>query len=154
MRNRCSRFVTQAVGLGRGGSSSIMDAGVRLASDPDAPRLARRHVVEIARGAPRALVSDALLLVSELVTNAVKHGGSAFVTLYASASPRLVRIAVHDGGEGLPAVVAEAPDRGAPGGRGLMIVSALASRWGVESDPTVVGKTVWAELDASRGHSR
>jgi serine/threonine-protein kinase RsbW len=83
------------------------------------------------------------LLVSELVTNAVRHGGhDEPVELHASWNTHL-RIEVVDRGNGF----APTPRTGAtddPGGYGLFLVGALADRWGVETDDRT---TVWFELE-------
>jgi anti-sigma regulatory factor (Ser/Thr protein kinase) len=82
------------------------------------------------------------LLVSELVTNAVRHGdASGPLELHASWNGE-VRVEVCDHGEGF----APAPRLGAldePGGFGLYLVGRLADRWGVE---TADGTTVWFVL--------
>jgi anti-sigma regulatory factor (Ser/Thr protein kinase) len=87
------------------------------------------------------LAEDAMIVVSELATNAVRHAGSGLaVTL--SSTPVGVRITVTDSSGQLPAVHRAAPAEG--GGRGLHLVDQLANRWGVAPGPA--GKTVWAEL--------
>ncbi|MDF2259162.1 SpoIIE family protein phosphatase [Streptomyces ferralitis] len=93
------------------------------------------------------VVDDAVVLTSELVTNAVVHAGTAADVL-CLRYPASVRIEVadhyperevplHDGDR------TSSPDR--EGGRGLILCSALASRWGVEYAPT--HKQVWFQLD-------
>ncbi|MER8014517.1 ATP-binding protein [Streptomyces griseoluteus] len=91
------------------------------------------------------LVDDLVLIVSELVTNAVLHGKTppgrqVEVTLDHSAGR--VRVEVRDTGEGVPRRRPSVPLVVA--GRGLGIVNALSGKWGVTEQ--VVGKTVWAEL--------
>jgi anti-sigma regulatory factor (Ser/Thr protein kinase) len=112
-----------------------------LQRTPDAPRQARRHVRALV---PAEHVDDATLLVSELVTNAVKYGPEgAGIRLIVGSDEARVRCTVHDPGIGpLPEMRAE--DDPAPGGHGLRLVDALASRWGVERGST----RVWFELDA------
>lgn len=86
----------------------------------------------------------ALLLVSELVTNAVVHG-SGRPRLDIAVMPALLRVTVTDDAAGLPRVVRDSPlldDRG----RGIQLVDALASRWGT-SRRLPTGKSVWFELD-------
>ena len=83
----------------------------------------------------------ARLLVSELVANAVTHAETG-VTLQLDLSPERLRVEVRDEADGEPR--ARRPRHDDPTGRGLMIVEALADRWGVE--PTPPGKTVWFEL--------
>jgi anti-sigma regulatory factor (Ser/Thr protein kinase) len=96
-------------------------------------------------------VEVAVLLVSELVTNAVRHGtsGDGTVLLTAQAAPQGVRIAVQDGGKN--GDVRRRTDRREddPGGFGLELVATLASAWGVERDER--GTTVWLELATRSG---
>ncbi|AEW94287.1 MULTISPECIES: ATP-binding protein [Streptomycetaceae] len=123
-----------------------------------------RPAVTAARGRARQLAAewgipeiadDLALLVSELVTNAVVHGrasrGSGVAVAYHLDGPCLrveVRdwaTGVPDGGDGGRCPAADVD--GAEGGRGLLLVVALAGRWGVV--PQVVGKSVWAEMRLS-----
>jgi len=83
----------------------------------------------------------ARLLVSELVANAVTHAETD-VTLQLDFSDERLRVEVRDQADGQPQP--RRPRRDELSGRGLMIVEALADRWGVE--PTPPGKTVWFEL--------
>ncbi|QNE79224.1 ATP-binding protein [Streptomyces finlayi] len=87
-------------------------------------------------------------IVAELTTNASVHGrvsGRDFRLRLTVREDSRLRIEVTDArGDRLP--VATAPDPHAEGGRGLLIVEALADRWGVIPGP-VPRKTVWAELD-------
>lgn len=87
---------------------------------------------------------DALLLTSELVTNAVLHGRSELCVEITSAGDS-IRVAVLDENSRHPAVVSEDPD--ALDGRGLALVAAVATRWGVDDRP--MGKSVWFELSRS-----
>ncbi|MFI5641249.1 ATP-binding protein [Streptomyces goshikiensis] len=88
---------------------------------------------------------DALLVVSELLTNAALHaGGCNELVLTADGG---LRIEVVDGDTEPPRP--QAVRRvGVPGGRGLYIVQRLADAWGSRAHGT--GKVVWAEFDASR----
>lgn len=83
-----------------------------------------------------------MLVVSELVTNAVLHARSG-CTLRLSRRGDAVRVDVVDGGEGSPDPYQ--PDENAEHGRGLYLISAMSSAWGVEPI-TSGGKSVWAEL--------
>lgn len=87
-----------------------------------------------------------VLLVSELVSNAVQHGGphgpNSTMCLEVEARPDRIRVEVTDAGTGDPRPGNGAIDR--PSGRGLLLVEAMASRWGCDRLP--VGKTVWFEL--------
>lgn len=87
-------------------------------------------------------VSDAVqLIASELVTNALHHGGgTADISL--SRRPGVVRVEVRDNGPGEPRLLDVPAD--SESGRGLAIVAQLSSAWGV--DHRGDGKTVWAEI--------
>ncbi|MGH3507227.1 MAG: ATP-binding protein, partial [Nocardioidaceae bacterium] len=118
-----------------------IDAELRLSGDAIAVRRARRFVRELLIDAPEDLVNDAELTVSELVTNAVLHTESD-VRLRLRHAGSGVRIDVYDdsGSTPLPADVGSE----ATTGRGLALVSSLATTWGVE--PQRVGKIIWCEL--------
>ncbi|MFE4328676.1 ATP-binding protein [Streptomyces sp. NPDC056831] len=96
---------------------------------------------------------DLLLCVSELLTNVIVHLGEGTpVTLrVAGTCSGRVRVEVSDPGPGLWPVPRIAGDRD-ESGRGLALVEALASRWGVEQG--VYRKTVWCELPAPSGWDR
>ncbi|MFF3829566.1 ATP-binding protein [Streptomyces sp. NPDC002458] len=93
----------------------------------------------------------AVNMVAELAANAAVHGrvsGRDFRLGLVVHRDTLLRIEVTDTrGERLP--VAEVPPEDAESGRGLLIVGALADRWGVDVGPAP-RKTVWAELDLVR----
>jgi anti-sigma regulatory factor (Ser/Thr protein kinase) len=87
------------------------------------------------------------LLVSELVTNSVRHvSGSAPVVLAVSIDPRAIHVEVRDAGDGFKP--GKPTPRGADGGFGLFLVERMASRWGVD---TRDGTRVWFELDLAAG---
>ncbi|MFD7708431.1 SpoIIE family protein phosphatase [Streptomyces sp. NPDC059785] len=94
------------------------------------------------------IVDDAVVLTSELVTNAVVHAGTAADVL-CLRSEEGVRIEVADRYPEREVPLQGAPaDMGSPdreGGRGLQLCAALAGRWGVEYTPT--HKQVWFQLD-------
>ncbi|RSS03902.1 SpoIIE family protein phosphatase [Streptomyces sp. WAC00469] len=94
------------------------------------------------------VVDDAVVLTSELVTNAVVHAGTA-AEVVCLRSDHGVRIEVSDRYPEREVPVQSAPViMGSPdqeGGRGLQLCAALAGRWGVEYTPT--HKTVWFQLD-------
>jgi anti-sigma regulatory factor (Ser/Thr protein kinase) len=117
------------------------------------PRFDRRRRFPLrgsAVSAARHFVSDQVrdpelsetvaLLVSELATNALVHGATTF-EVHAVVDAH-VRVEVTDDGPGWPRVVHARPDAG--GGRGLLIVDELASRWGAER--LEHGKRVWFEV--------
>jgi hypothetical protein len=87
----------------------------------------------------------AVLLVSELATNAVVHAESKFAVtvVYPSASGR-VRVEVTDRDATHPAPTRPPPN--VPHGRGLLLVSTLADEWGVQEARRRSGKSIWFEL--------
>jgi anti-sigma regulatory factor (Ser/Thr protein kinase) len=116
-------------------------ARVVLPATPVAASQARRVVAEQCPSWDSDVVDTALLLTSELVTNAVIHGRSA-VQLEVRIDGSRLRVDVGDDNSRLP--LQKSPDHGALDGRGLQIVDLLATRWGVYDEP--LGKTVWFEL--------
>jgi anti-sigma regulatory factor (Ser/Thr protein kinase) len=109
---------------------------------PDAPRAARRFVVETLAGLVCAnRVADAQLVVSELVTNVVVHARTD-LTVAVALSSDAIRIEVRDRDK--------TPPKPRPtsacslSGRGLPLIDALTSAWGVEQFGH--GKVVWAQL--------
>ncbi len=118
------------------------DAPVRrrtLPRDPSAVALARRVVEADAPELSAEQLEVARLLVSELVTNAVRHGAGEEVVLALRVDDARARFEVLDAG-GQHAVRDE--PRGAEGGYGLNLVATLATRWGADSEAGV-----WFELD-------
>lgn len=108
--------------------------------------LAREFVAgTLAEGDASDLNEDAVLLTSEVVTNALLHaGGGCVVTV--DVDEGTVRIEVHDEDHQSP--MARRPRSDEEGGRGLELVDAIAWRWG--SDPVEGdGKAVWFELARS-----
>lgn len=123
-----------------------MEADVALPAELRSAADARRFAERVLRSwSCDALVESARLLISELVVNAVRHGDSSVTVRLALDSDRL-RVEVGDTGASLPEI--QNPEPTAVGGRGLMIVDAVASAWGVDELPE--GKVVWFELDT--GH--
>jgi anti-sigma regulatory factor (Ser/Thr protein kinase) len=115
-----------------------------VSAERSSARTARVAVHDLCEHAAlgRDTADVAALLVSELVTNAHQHaGGSAVVD--AVVDGRALRVEVEDEDPRIPAP--QALDLEAERGRGLMLVAALASRWGTAL--TGHGKSVWFELD-------
>ncbi|MGW7576133.1 ATP-binding protein [Streptomyces sp. NPDC054765] len=114
-----------------------------------------RRSVPLAREFVRAALRDwgvgeradaVLLCVSELTTNALRHGvppGRGFQLYVWPPAGGVLRLEVHDSGDGWPRVRTGAGPVD-EGGRGLLLVEALADKWGVgERRP---GKIVWCEF--------
>jgi anti-sigma regulatory factor (Ser/Thr protein kinase) len=116
---------------------------VLLQNSTSAVRQARELAAALLTGwgcAPEC-VDDAVLVVSEMVTNAVRHG-SGGIRLRLHWSGSYLRVEVRDGSPLLPRLLPASPS--ADRGRGLRIVARLASRWG--STRLRDGKVVWVEL--------
>jgi anti-sigma regulatory factor (Ser/Thr protein kinase) len=116
-----------------------------LRADAAAPAIARGLLVEHAGSLPAGLIEDALLLVSELVTNAVQHGKPQIV-LRIRPSPPGIGVSVQDRGDGQVTRPNGELDPRASRGRGLRIVDSVSSAWGVEPAVPPPGKVVWFEL--------
>ncbi|MEX0171904.1 ATP-binding protein [Streptomyces sp. LMG1-1-1.1] len=124
------------------GGTVVLRWGQGARSVPLARRELRRT---LARWEWKAVEDAAALVLSELLTNAVRHGrvrGREIETRFARVSGTL-RIEVHDASERRPLMAL--PECGADGGWGLPLVDVLASKWGV-CDRRGAGKLVWAEL--------
>ena len=131
---------------------------VRLATGPAAPAEARRRVRDAIRSWQVPVDLDAaLLLTSELVTNAIRReagqGAQAVMLAIVSSRGRL-RVDVHDTSRSLPAV-AEVP-ADAETGRGLLLVETLSDEWGFYRTPA--GKAVYFTIvfqpDVAEGDGR
>ncbi|MDV5146872.1 ATP-binding protein [Streptomyces sp. SBC-4] len=125
---------------------------VLLSPTPRGARLARLLAVEWMREheVPYGATETATQVVAELAANAATHGrvaGRSF-RLALVTHDSVLRIEVTDTrGENLPRLQQAHPE--GDSGRGLLLVEALADRWGVGPGP-VPRKTVWAELDLPR----
>lgn len=90
------------------------------------------------------LTDSGVLLVTELVANAIKHTNTRNIRVAISRpSERFVRVGVVDKARALPEIVKPGDDL-STSGRGLLLIGALAERWG--TDMYRWGKQVWAEL--------
>ena len=109
---------------------------------------ARRFLAGLLDGCPAA--EDAAVCVSELATNAVLHsrsgGPGGRFSVCVALRPGSVRVAVADeGGPWRPERNGDGRNGDGQSGRGLLIVRALASRWGQEENGA--GRAVWFEID-------
>ncbi len=125
-------------------------AVVLLPYTPSSVAVARGRLVSelVAAGIREQAVGDAALVVSELLSNAIRHAAPLTGTQVRVAwtlDRDALRIAVSDAGDGqLPHITEPAPND--PGGRGLGIVETLSDRWGVLREDGMT--TVWALLTA------
>jgi anti-sigma regulatory factor (Ser/Thr protein kinase) len=91
--------------------------------------------------------NDAVLVVSELVTNALRHGLGDIVVRSALTDAGVLRLSVTDSGGELPEIRPVDPSK--VGGVGLHIVDQLSSQWGISPFPG--GKTVWVTMAGDAG---
>jgi len=109
--------------------------------EASAPRKARAAVATHFGDHPRS--GDLLVCVSEAVTNAVLHAGTA-VRLVVRENGRRLRFEVTDDDPTVPS--ARTPEPTSPTGRGLLLIDRLTASWGVDLRGN--GKTVWFEVVA------
>ena len=121
-----------------------------LPTDPDSIPRARRAVEEVAPTVDDLTLLNLRLLVSELVTNAVRHvprDQATTIQLVVDRRQDAIRVEVADQGPGfVPEPRADIEDRSS--GWGLNILAKVADRWGVENDG---GARVWFEIDVPAG---
>ena len=126
---------------------------LRLPASPAAAGVARHAVTGLAPFLDPGVLEDSELLVSELVTNSIRHSGLVnpdYIEVKLQASDDALMVEVADGGRGFgrrrPGPGARAAQAASPeriSGWGLFLVERIASRWGiVENDET----RVWFEL--------
>jgi anti-sigma regulatory factor (Ser/Thr protein kinase) len=122
---------------------------LHLPADPTAPAEARAVVEAIGSDLPEPVLVDAKLLLTELVANAIKHASRGIKTVIIRIRRNhFIRVEVLDPGPMFN------PDprpagTGAGSGRGLYLVDAVATAWGIEPDEA--GKKVWFELRLAAG---
>lgn len=123
--------------------------------NPKCVRLARAQLKKyLANQGGVELEDAAVLLLSELMTNAVNHAhvppGREIETVF-TLTPETLRVEVSDASNEFPTL--RHADADADTGRGLQLVAALSDRWHVDArmvnDHYAVGKTVWFEIDRS-----
>jgi anti-sigma regulatory factor (Ser/Thr protein kinase) len=116
---------------------------MRLSGSPDAAARARRGLSQLRADIDPPLMETLRLLVTELITNAVKHAAASTVTLKVIVGRASVLTEVTDEGPGFDPGATGTP-RGDHSGWGLFLVERLAERWGVSRNGT--GTRVWFEL--------
>jgi anti-sigma regulatory factor (Ser/Thr protein kinase) len=116
---------------------------VVLPADVTAPRQARAFLAEACCGSHEAqVVEEAQLLVSELVTNAVRYGAPPIELQVRCAGGDHLQVRVRDSEPRTPRPRDPNPD--AEGGRGLLLVDLVSDEWGHDDDAD--GKAVWFTL--------
>jgi anti-sigma regulatory factor (Ser/Thr protein kinase) len=110
-----------------------------------APQSARRAIEEhFTKAVQKDMLASIELLTTELVSNAVRHGGASeqqTVVLHLAIAPDCLRVEVCDPGRGF---VPGPPRPYGEGGYGLFLVSEVSSRWGVSHEE---GNCTWFEID-------
>lgn len=130
-----------------GGHEVIARLKLRLSPGPDAARRARTQLDKLRGNIQDSALDVVRLLVTELVTNSVRHGSTGDeveleVDVYANA----VRVEVTDSGPGFELERPPRPHEGRPGGWGLCLIDRLSDRWGVDRGNET---RVWFELERS-----
>lgn len=108
-------------------------------------------------GLPDESCKDAVLVLSELATNAIRHTASARILCCVGLTADwLIHLEVHDHDTSSHRPLPCNPSPDDEGGRGLLLVECIAKRWGVERSAFTRGNAVWAKLtgarDADRAH--
>ena len=125
-------------------TGSLRESREQLASEPSSAPAARQQVVDfLAEEGAFGVLEAAAIVVTELVANAVLHAGGDFIEVVAVLGPRCLRLEVSDESATPPA--RKLLPASCSFGRGLALVEAMTSRWGVDQEPGH-GKRVWAEL--------
>jgi DNA-binding NarL/FixJ family response regulator len=136
------RFVGEVLAAASISDAVVERVSVDLERSKESPRAARALVRSLVDPRDAELLATVELLVTELVTNSVVHATSA-PRVEVELHRDRVRVAVHDADPTMPRQ--RVPDEERPGGRGILLLDRLASRWGAE--PTGDGKVVWFEID-------
>ena len=135
------------------------DIDYELTGGPYAVTAARLALSEIDEHVDESTAFDIRLLVSELVTNSVRHaqlGPEDSIRLTVAFDEQQVRVEVADGGPGFDPPVEDPPPEQAPdSGWGIFFVKQLADRWGVDREAGCVWFEIERERDeqASRGQT-
>lgn len=116
---------------------------IRIGGDELAPRQARRQVDSLCSDVDRSVVDTTQLLVTELVTNSVRHAGADAVDLAVSVDPARVRVDVTNAGTPFEPARREEAEEPDPGW-GLFLVDELSDAWGVQGEAG--RQRVWFEI--------
>ena len=132
------------------GTEAERNLRLEIPGTDEAPRTARLAVRDLIEDHPLACphLDSLMLLVSEVVTNAVTHpqlGEAIGVEFTVAVTPELTRVLVSDGGTGFDWPAESLPQGRVDGGYGILLLDGQSSRWGTHRTP---GRfTVWFEID-------
>ena len=121
-----------------------MEAAFRFRAVPTTVSIAR-HATRLFAASLPISADDALVIVTELVSNAVQHGAEP-IALRLSWDGRALHIEVSDDDPRIDRVNLTPRSASNPHGRGLALTDHLAASWGVHEGPSSFGKTVWANV--------
>ena len=127
-----------------------MTVDLELEGTPDAAAAARHALEDLSDRLPERRLRDVRLLVSELVTNAVRHAGLKAgdrIRLLVSLRDAVLRVEVDDPGTGFELRPPQ-PDPARASGWGLYLVEQLSDRWGMDQGRRG-GTCIWFELDSA-----
>jgi anti-sigma regulatory factor (Ser/Thr protein kinase) len=129
-----------------GGHEVVARLHMRLKAGPEAAGEGRHALDRLEGAIADDQLSELRLLVTELLTNSVRHGaqGSGWITLEVEIYANGVRVVVKDHGPGFRPKDPPQPHPDRPGGWGLCLVESLSDRWGVDSGEETA---VWFEID-------
>src|SRR3954466_402545 len=118
-----------------------------LAAEPQAVAEARERVMALADPfVAHSRLADLRLVISEVITNAVRHGGLGDLLISVTPKPEFLCVQVTDTGDGFaPRPRAYAPDE--DGGFGLFLIERLTRRWGLTREDS--NTRVWFEFDVA-----
>ncbi len=140
---------------GHGRLASGPRAETRVFDLPAAPapvRAARHGVRDLltARGVADEVCDNAVIVASELLTNAFTHAAGERIVCRLHIRADRIRVEVEDQARGPKPPMLRRPGPDDQHGRGLLLVDALSSDWAVTRAPGRAGRVVWAELTTGR----
>jgi len=131
-----------------GGHEVVSRLQMQLRPGPAAAAEGRHTLDRLDGSLDKAQLDILKLLITELITNSVRHGGSdAWIALEIELYANAVRVEVVDRGPGFQPKETPTPHADRRGGYGLCLVDSLANDWGVSLNQ---GTRVWFELDRER----
>jgi anti-sigma regulatory factor (Ser/Thr protein kinase) len=133
--------------VGAGTATSGTRQSFTLEPAPQAVAEARERVIELAEPfVEHPRLADLRLVISEVITNAVRHGGDGDLLVAVTPKDEFLCVQVTDTGDGFaPRPRAYAPDE--DGGFGLFLIERLTRRWGLTREDS--NTRVWFEFDLS-----